>query len=315
LRLRSARPWPLFVVIWTRRPASSLGTPALFLALALVGVAMPRGAAASELALEWSAPAECPDRAELASRVSRLVGGLTKTNLTAVTEVTRSAGVYRARLRVTSSAGLGERVLENASCEILAGSIALVIALSAAPSPDVSQLDDARDEGLALAISANASALFGPLSQPALGVGGGIAVEGFSSLRFELRGAYFAPQSTTFDRSSLGGRFGLITFGVRGCRLWSFGAFDLAPCAGADLDHVTASGFGGTVSRQREADWWGPALGVFSRLHLAKALAIDFAADGVVPLFRRRFVFSDVGELQRASAIALEVRVAPEVRF
>jgi hypothetical protein len=234
-------------------------------------------------------------------------------NLTAVTDVKRDADVYRARLRITSAAGFAERELENPRCDILSESVALVIALSADPS---SHEHDAADERVALYVAPQASAQFGPLPNPALGIGAGVAVEGIESFGFALRVAYYAPQTTTFARdTTLGGHFNLLTAGLRGCRVWNLGAFDLAPCFGAEFYHVHASGFGGEHPRENEADWWGPTLGFFARLRIVKAFGIYLAADGVVPLSRRRFVFSDVGQLHRASAVALEVLVAPEVRF
>ncbi len=294
-----------------------LGAGPLHLALALAGVSAVHGVAPSDFELAWSAPDECPDRAELMSRVTRLLGGAVKSKLTAEADVIHTEGVYRARLKVVSADGSGERVLENEQCDLLADSVALVIALSASP-PAESEPDDARSrdtDRVALAASAEGSVLFGALPHPAVGAGGAVAVEGLASLRFELRGAYYARQSATFDGDTLGARFGLVTFGARACRLWSFGAADVAPCVGAEGYLVTATGFGGAVSRHQDASWWGPAIGLFGRMHVAKAFAVYVALDGVAPLTRRRFVFSDVGELYRPSAVALELLVAPEVRF
>jgi hypothetical protein len=239
-----------------------------------------------------------------------------KSKLAATTDVTRTASVYRARLHVTTSAGSGERILENRQCDTLADSVALVIALSATGAADGPQnTRTALNERLALAISAEGSTLFGALSRPAVGIGGAIAVEGLVSLRFDLHGAYYARQSTTFDQSTLGGRFGLVTLGARACRLWFVGPVDVAPCVGAEGYLVTATGFGGTVSRHQQAGWWGPAVGLFGRWHTSKSFAVYMVADGVAPLARRRFVFSDVGELYRPSAIALGLLAAAEVRF
>jgi hypothetical protein len=300
--------------------AARLGTTAvaLHVAVALLWGAIAQGVAASELALEWSAPTDCPGRDELEARVSRLVGGAVKSNLTAATDVTRTADAYRAHLRIISAAGFGERVLENRRCELLTDSVALVIALSATSSPDSANDNGMRDEpseGVTLAGSAHASVLSGTLPNPAFGIGAGVSMEGLAALRFELRGSYYFRQSKTFDNSVVGGSFGLIAFGARGCRVWSFGAWELGPCVGAQVYHVAATGFGGEVVRHGDATWGGPALGVFGRLRIVKAFAIYVAADGVVALARRSFVFSDVGELHRASALALQLLVAPEVRF
>src|SRR5882672_2474030 len=101
----------------------------------------------------------------------------------------RTAGLYRARLRVVTRAGSGERILENSQCDTLADSVALVIALSVSDSAGASQdVHPGPSPRLALAVSAQGSGVFGALPHPALGVGGAIALEGLASLRFELRG-------------------------------------------------------------------------------------------------------------------------------
>ena len=298
--------------------ALRVGTHALPLVVALVCVGTARRGAAAEIALEWRAPADCPDRDELAARVDRLLGGAVKSSFTAVTDVAHTNGSYRARLRTTSSAGFGERVLTNVLCDDLTDSVALVIALTAAPANDTRSRGDAADQGIAVAVAANANLAVGPLASPAPGFGGAIAVEGISALRFELRGAYFIQQSTTFDGSPLGGDFNLFTFAARGCRLWSFGAIDLGPCVGAELYHVSSMGFGVDDPRRSRAVWWGPALGLFARVRFTSAVAVYAAADGVVPMSRRPFVFPDVPEvtnLHRPSLVALQLLIAPEVRF
>jgi hypothetical protein len=305
-----------FRQVWKQR-AARLITTALHLCFAFLWLGTARTVSAAELAIDWNAPPECPDQAELVSRVSRLLGGVVKSNLTAATDVTRAGDAYRARLRITSAAGFGERTLENTRCEILTDSIALVIALSAAPSRALESGEPG--EGLALGISARASVVFGPLSRVAPGVGGALAVEGISALRFEISGTYYARQSATFDQTMvggrLGGRFSLMSFGARGCRTWSFGAFTVGPCLGAEFYYIRASGFGGAIRLDGEAILWGPALGVFARLQLLKAFAIYLAADGVAPIYRRRFVFSDLGPLHRPSVVAFQLLIAPEVRF
>ena len=294
-------------------------TRALQLACALFCAGAANSVAAAELVVEWSAPAECPDREELEARVGRLIGNAVKTNLTATTDVKRTAGVYRARVRTTSASGFGERVVENPRCDLLADSVALVIAFGAGTSAAAHE-PSANDEAIAITAAAHAGALGGPLPDLAVGVGGALSLEGFSSLRLELRGAYYVPQSATFaaralDGGPLGARLRLLTFGARGCRTWRLGAFELGPCVGAEVHHVTAGAFGGTVTRDRQVGWWALAGGIFSRLRLTKLLAICAVVEGILPLSRRRFVFSDVGLLHRASPFGAQLLVGPEVRF
>jgi hypothetical protein len=235
-----------------------------------------------------------------------------QSNLRAVTDVTRTPNGFRARLRTVSPTGSGERVLEHTRCELLADSVAVVIALA------MTTKDEARDDRgspLTVAASAHASTLIGLLPKPTFGMGAALALEA-PALRFELRGTFHMPQSTTFEGSTLGARFSAISFAARGCWVSIVGAFDLGPCLGIDVQIVSASGFGGEVRGSGRAISWGPALGMFGRLHFGKVFGVVVVAEAAIPLYRRRFVFEDVASvLHRASIIAAQLLVAPEVQF
>lgn len=283
--------------------------------LALLCAGTARHVAASDLIVEWTAPPECPDKEKLTSRIEDSLGDAVTRNLTAATRVTRASdsGAYRAVVTITSAAGPRERTLENSSCEILTDSVALVIALIAVSSSPTSS--DEGGDSVALAISAHATALAGAMPNLAFGAGGALAVELFGALRLEWSGTYYAKQTATFDRSSIGAEFELLRFGLRGCLLWSFGALELAPCAGADLYRLEGAGFGGSEQKRGEAYLGGPALGGFGRVRLSSWLALTLAADGSVPVSRRRFVYPDRGALLQPSAVLFQVFVAPEVQF
>jgi len=277
-------------------------------------LATPREVSASELIIEWTAPPECPEQAEVVSNVERSLGDDARVNLTVTASVTRAQDLYRAHVHIASPAGLGERTLENARCDVLAESVAVVIALSV-PPPVAGARPREHMDGLAPALSAHAAAVTGPLPRLALGGGGTFALEGIAALRLELGATYYAHQSATFDDTEIGAHFKLLALGVRGCRVWALGAFELAPCLGAQFYRITGEGFGGKVSHSGGTLMWGPALGVLARLRVLAQLALDLTIDGVVPIARQRFVFSDVGSLHRASAFAFQFFVGPEVRF
>jgi hypothetical protein len=142
-----------------------------------------------------------------------------------------------------------------------------------------------------------------------------MALEGLAALRLELSGSYYAQQSITFDQTNVGASFRLLRFGARGCRIWNVGAFDLAPCLGAQLFWIEGVGFGGQAYRSAATFIWGPALGVFGRLLLLPSFALYLAADGFVPIVRQRFVYSDAGPLHRPLALGFQLFFGPEVRF
>ena len=280
----------------------------VYACLAFLWTGSAREVAATELAIQWTAPAGCPDRAEMVSRVERaLEDASAPEQLSATGKVTRLPGMYRAQVRVQSSIGSGERVLENTDCEILADSVALVIALSASESEGGAQ-------GV-FALSAHGSVAFGPLPEPAFGVGGALALEGLWSLRWELTGTYYAEQSSSYDDANVGADFRMLGFGARGCRVWELGRFDLAPCLGIQLYRIEGEGHGGMLQSSGAAYVWGPALRLFGRLRLLRAFAVFLAADGVVPVVRRSFVYRDLGPLHRPAAFAFQLFLAPEVLF
>ena len=229
-----------------------------------------------------------------------------RADLSATVKVTQRADAYRAEVRIETREGPGERVIENADCEILADSVALVIALSSAPSPD---------RPLSLALSAHATLLSGPLPKWALGAGGALAVEGFWALRVELGGSYYVQQSSVYEETKVGARFSLLRLGARGCRLWSVGRFDLAPCVGAQLFRVAGAGFGGAKRDSGASYLWAPAVGAFARLRLTSIFSLTVAADVSVPIARQRFVYADRSVLHQPSAVAFQLFIAPEVQF
>src|SRR5689334_7497738 len=143
------------------RPFSARVRPLTALApwLAFLCMSSPRDVSASEIILEWTAPPECPGQSAVVSRVDHALGDGSNASLTAIVRVTRAEGSFHATLHITSSAGIGDRDLEDTQCEILAESVALVIALSASRSTPAHG-DVARGEhhrGLTLALAPHAS--------------------------------------------------------------------------------------------------------------------------------------------------------------
>ena len=104
----------------------------------------------------------------------------------------------------------------------------------------------------------------------------GLPVALLSGVKFS--GTYYAHQSSTFEDMSIGARFGLLALGVRGCRIWVMGVFELAPCLGARFYRITGEGFGGMISLDGGLLMWGPALGALVRLRLLEQLALYLSA-------------------------------------
>lgn len=239
-----------------------------------------------------------------------LMGKVPDSDLLATIVVTRSAQGYRAHVVLRGPSESGARLLEDARCDVLVDSVAVLLALSI---PSSASRDTGRAPSFVLWPAARV--LTGTLPFVAAGVGAAIAVEGVAALRLEVHGGYYLPQSTTFERTTLGGDFQLFTVGACVCRLWSVESVQWGPCVGAEVHHVSASGFGGATELPGSTTWWGPSLRLFARAQLLPMFGISIAVEGVVPTSRPQFVFSDVGPLHQVKAVALQASVGPEVRF
>jgi hypothetical protein len=285
-------------------------TRGLCLALVWSLASSAQRAHGAELRIDWTAPPECSSARDLRARITNLTGRVPHSSLLATIEVTPSAHGYRAHVVLRGPSGFGARVLEDARCDVLVDSVAVLIALSI---PSSASADAGQAPSLVLWPEARVSS--GPLPLAALGVGGAIAVEGLDSFRLEVNGAYYVPQSTTFEQTTLGGHLQLFTVGACVCRLWSFESVHWGPCVGAEVYHVSASGFGGASQLSGSTTWWGPSLRLLARAELLPVFGISVAVEGAVPISRPRFVFSDVGVLHRVGLVELQVSVGPEVRF
>lgn len=234
------------------------------------------------------------------------------TGLSARTQVTEQLGMYRANVVIRSAGGSGERTLENTDCSLLADSVALVIALSAA---DGAQPPAAKRGAPSFSVSAHVAAESGTLPRLALGAGGDVALEGFASLRAELAATAYLEQTERFAGSQIGARFQLFRLAARVCRIWSFGSLQLAPCLGVKLNRVAAVGFGGALRDDGAATLIAPTLAAFARLRVFSRFFVRLVAELAAPIERRRFVYTDLGLLHQPGMFAGQLFLAPEVQF
>ncbi|HET8940320.1 MAG TPA: hypothetical protein VFN67_43060 [Polyangiales bacterium] len=227
-------------------------------------------------------------------------------------QVTERLGMYRANVAIQTADGGGERTLENTDCNILADSVALVIALSAA---DGGLKSAAVRGGPSLSVSVHVAAVSGTLPRLASGAGVDAALEGLASLRAELSATAYLEQAQRFAGSQVGARFRLFRLAARVCRVWSFDRVQLAPCLGVQLNHIVAGGFGGALHGDGAASLIAPTLGAFARLRVFSGFFVRLVAELSAPVERRRFVYTDLGLLHQPDVLAGQLFFAPEVQF
>jgi hypothetical protein len=105
----------------------------LFVLLAVSAfVLVPRRASAqvSHVAVSWSAPADCPSKERVLARVSELAAG--DATVRGDATVTREPFGLRLVVRVVTSEGALDRTVSGTSCEALAETAAIILAMSAA---------------------------------------------------------------------------------------------------------------------------------------------------------------------------------------
>jgi hypothetical protein len=314
---------------------------AAFAISTLAGVATPRLAAASSVALDWVAPDGCPSSAAVSDAIDRSVRqNPSAARVRARVVVTQEGGTFQASLDLGDPGSLQTRHIEADSCSALADAVALVVTLAAdsdvAPPPretsrhdvpparPVSVREEPRRTSAATAPppdwSASASFVLDTAILPSVAAGGDIAL-GYGSSRasVEIDGAFLAPQSATLaDRPSQGARMWLAGVGARACYAAIAGRVDLGPCAGAAVVWIVASGFGGPPDQPSDATatLFVANVGARARLRVAQRLALRLTAEAVIPAQRPTFVIDGGGgDVFHVPAVSFRGSLGAEVRF
>jgi hypothetical protein len=156
----------------------------------------------------------------------------------------------------------------------------------------------------------------GPLPQPSAGVGLGAGI-GYESWRFLVGGHLHRGQTiSAADPAAAfaaGADLERITAHVVTCRGWRSVKFELAPCVGLAIEHLTAQGFGQGVSPElRRAVWAAPSAGAFAHWYALKSLALFAGATGYLELSRPRLVIEGLGEVRQLGPVAARLAVGVE---
>ncbi len=123
-----------------------------------------------------------------------------------------------------------------------------------------------------------------------------------SMLRAELdAGAWMEGSATLPSNPEAGGRFRLVAARARVCATPRWGRLSAGPCAGLEIDHVTAEGFGGSIRGSNDATWLSASPGVLGALHVTPWLAVRATLDATVPLERTSFVIVGRGSVHRVA--------------
>jgi hypothetical protein len=366
----------------------------LALAIASTAFVIPlRADAGDGVDVTWSAPDECPSSVELRRRVTARVPG--DASVRARGRVEKRAGRYRLALDIATASMRGERAIEASTCDALASSAAVVIAMSvAAPeaardgeaaaatttstatsavTPPGTPTSDKTADATPAAAAASApptraspsspsspSSPTSPTSPssptssvatsspdranegdarraseppsrflvrahvvgdagllPSAAAGGGLAfgVTVARDLTVEANADLFASQDgTVAGTPGRGASFSLVSAGVRACYTLTHG-IEVAPCLGAEIARISASGFGAVQVSDAAALTWGPEGLLAGRIPIAGPVSVRVGIGAFVPMSRQSFVINAAGTVHKPEAIALRTWAGPEVRF
>lgn len=182
------------------------------------------------------------------------------------------------------------------------------------PAEDVSREASTPEPEHALAVAAAMMVDGATLPAPSSGGGGSVAWTP-GRLRLEAGAALFAGQSRTTSVSAAGADLRLFVAGARGCASIVRAPIDVAPCAGADVNVVTAHGFGAPANYDTSAAWASAAGGAIVRIPIRHWIAVRAQLDAIVPLSRPTFVVEGEGAIHRSAAIGARGGIGAELLF
>jgi hypothetical protein len=277
----------------------------------------------------WNAPTECPSVDQVNAEIRRLLGGevriRTGRDLQAEAMV-QQAPFWSASLTTRQAGRIGKRFLEAPSCQSLAETTALILALMIDPDavaattqkPEQEPKDEqasvpappsAAHRSLDILVGAHAQGRLGTL--PGIDVGAGAGV-GVASRRWlvELRLTYGLRDGQVADSSSMVGaygRFNITTGSLAGC--FNLGRSELAdlafgPCAVVEGGVVSAEGHGASAGFSKHAAWLALGGGAYVSIALGQHLRASLEGDILVPTYRPAYVFEDLpGVVFQAPAV------------
>lgn len=290
------------------------------------------------IALEWEAPASCPDRSQAIHKIEQLLRGPAEADepVAARVEIKSIENArWSVRLLVTqASGGTGERYFEGASCERVADAVALILALTidpvavaaasseppapiepkAKPAPRVvtppsrprprprPRPDESERTEVHGIAGLRAAGDVGTLPAPTMGVGAVFDLV-IGRARLEADGTAWLPRTADADREGSGAEVGLLSAALHGCvaLLWTSVVVDA--CFGGEGGRSSGNGVGIAHPRQAVGPWWALLGGVAVRAPGNGPITTWFLLEAGVPLVRSEVVIDEVGVVHEPAPV------------
>ena len=316
-----------------------------WIALAWWAAVAPSG----ELALQWEAPAECPQIEVVRERVRAAWGDREVPPIVARAHVVAEASQWRLVLQLADASGapLGERVLVGASCDVVtdAGVLALVVAATSSvqaedetepPSPEPPAVEIVEPPPTSAAPLEPVAPIAPPPPDPVeppprvhgeLAIAGGLdarAMPGtggtlFASIGLRRRalvvhGFVLHGIQRRVAREGVEARHRLTAGGIAVCGLGRAGPIDVGGCGKAELGQLRSNGTRGLQLTSSRGFWAAVSFGALVRWSFIERVGLSLAVDGVVPLLQQRFQVG-AANVGRSGPIGVRVLAGLAVRF
>ena len=272
-------------------------------------------ARAQELALEWTAPRDCPSKDALRDGITTRLGRAPQldANAEVAVEATVDAvsGGYTLDLRTRSAHGSERRSMRARSCTELARASILVAALLLmdSPQPDAAARHDAARRTRAPTTNTwfmyARTSLRGELgSLPTASFGPGVTLGlALSDTRFELGGTYLPPQTMyAVGRPQALGSVQLMAANAGVCQVLLRGP-ELAPCLHAEVGSFNARGQNLARVSSASTPWFLGALGLRLGFELWRGVSWQSEVAAGVPFQRPSIAVHGLSDLHHTPAV------------
>jgi hypothetical protein len=297
---------------------------------------------AGPVEVTWTAPAACPSEGYVVGEVGRILDGASgpqKKVHAHADVVCDEGGAWHVTLVTRTEDAPGRRTFSAESCEALADATALILAMTVNPlitpppprepsveppshGSDARSVPPAKPSGSAsLARFALAASLAGTTGVlPSASFGPEISLGWLPGrVRVELRANYAVPQRAA-SGAPVGADFQLWSAGARVGYAWPIGPLAVGPSVVADLERMSASGFGGSLTFRQSAVLVGMGGGLLVVWSPLLSFAVRLAAEGEALAPRPSFVVVEPAPrspelVHRPSALAGRATVGVEWHF
>jgi hypothetical protein len=290
------------------------------------------------LDLTWTAPEGCPGADEVKAQIAHLTRTSNRDGgqrLEAAARVEEGAtGVWRVALETRVRNVSDSRELVGDSCDAVAGSVAVVLALRldaldeprpeatpapappaprapAAPPPPRAPAERPRRFSMGLALSADTSALPAPTIGATL-----LAAFRPGRTYLGLSGTYWMPRNVAFGGDG-DGTFRFFTGSVVGCqRILDLGeSVYTGPCLALEGGAMSAESFGVRVPGRTTELWLAARGGARLAVELGRTVTLAVVIEAAVPFRRPSFVVEGVGVVHRPAPVSARASVGAEWCF